>query len=265
MQMQATARPREGKRVGDAVWFDLSLGLPLGLGLSDAAGGRVVVDAVREGGSAAEHNEKHMLADGTFNRQHWIQPGDQLLMVNNARCGSTAEAVELITGAEDTEHLRLKFVRKCLGNVKVLFPESQAEVSVPFEASVAQAAQVAGHPVEYRCTDGTCGSCWQQDERTEEVYLLCQEDCTVGRVPSQTMFSEESIFWNEREARERQALTPNFDNSEPLILRSCPEVYEGWKKKDWQQGLMAEARESRFSAEWMSDKLKQAGENLGGS
>mmetsp|Transcript_18930 Transcript_18930/g.47477 ORF Transcript_18930/g.47477 Transcript_18930/m.47477 type:complete len:361 (-) Transcript_18930:220-1302(-) len=241
-------RPREGKQVGDAVWFDVTLSLPLGLGLTmgtQAAG--VFVEEVREGGSMFEHNKKHTLSEANFGRQHFVQEGDRLLMVNGQNCSSVDEAVALITGAADQANLQLKFARKLNGNVTMIFPESGTEIAAPGQVRVKQAAQMAGHDVVYNCTDGTCGTCWHKDELTDEVYLLCQEDCKVGLIPSQSMFVEQSIFFDLEDYQARQGSDPNFRNTEPLVLRSCPEVYEEWKKTDVAQGVMAELREKRLN------------------
>lgn len=238
-------RPRDVKRVGDAVWFDLQLSLPLGLGLTDGSG-VVLVEEVRDGGSAAAHNAKHMPIVETFRRPLWVQEGDQLVTVNGIRCSSTEEAVELIKGAADPSSISMKFARKVGGNIKVLFPESETEATVPANAKVADAADAAGHPVQYRCTDGTCGSCWHQDARTDEVYLLCQEDCLVGQKPSQTIYKEDTLFWDEKAYRAQLENNPRFDNTEPLVLRTCPQVYEEWKKSDPAQSAMAEARRTRL-------------------
>jgi len=248
-RMAQARPPRDGKRVGGAVWFDITLGLPVGLSLVDApSGSGVVVEEVREGGSAATHNARHMLENAAARKQ-WIQEGDELLMVDGTRCASVDTAVELIGGAANPEGVTFKFARAASGNVKVVFPESTTEITVPRAALLSQVAAAAGHEVEYRCPDGTCGSCWHVDDGTEEVYLLCQEDCVVGRVPSKTLYQEDSFVWNEREYRERKNSTPNYDNSEPLVLRSCPELYEEWKLQEPAQAKIAEARETRFGTE----------------
>jgi len=241
-------RPREGKRVGDAIWFDLTLSLPLGLGLTlSPRDGGVFVDEVREGGSAFEHNQKHTVSEANFGRKHFIQEGDQLLMVNGQRCSSVDEAVAQLTSAEDPENLQMKFVRKLGGNVKLIFPESGTEIAAPGQVPMQKAAKAAGHEVVYACTDGTCGTCWHKDEKSGEVYLLCQEDCKVGLIPSLSMFTEESIFFDLDDYKSRQGVNPNFENTEPLVLRTCPEVYEEWKETDKAQSVMADLRAKRFN------------------
>jgi len=250
MARRASARPREGKRVGSAVWFDVTLGLPLGLKLGDAAAGnRVVVEEVREGGSAFTHNAQHTLyeADHVGNRQQWIQEGDQLLMVNGEVCNSMEAAVELITGAPDPQSVRFKFARGPY--IKVIFPEDGAETTIRAEAAISEAAERAGHKVAYKCADGTCGSCWRKDYDADEVYVLCLDDCKVGKIPSKAVFNDEvNIFWSEKQYRERndKKNNPNFDNTEPLVLRSCPEVYQLWREQNPLEATVSDATVSRF-------------------
>eukprot|EP00929_Paragymnodinium_shiwhaense_P095684 TRINITY_DN56922_c0_g2_i1.p1 TRINITY_DN56922_c0_g2~~TRINITY_DN56922_c0_g2_i1.p1 ORF type:complete len:376 (-),score=91.06 TRINITY_DN56922_c0_g2_i1:196-1323(-) len=244
-------KPREGKVVNNAVWFDIELSLPLGLGLKDAGGDRnaVIVEEVRDGGSAAAHNDKYILAEpGPYVRQHFILEGDQLLMVNGQTCNCVADAVEYVQAAEDQEHIRLKFARQPIGSVRVVFPEDGTQITAPHSAQASEAAENAGHEVEYKCTDGTCGSCWRRDERSGEVYLLCIDDITVGRIPSKTAYSDgDDIFWSDKKFRERKfAPGKNFNNTEPLVLKSCPEVYQQWRKDNPLEAARSDATVSRF-------------------
>jgi len=245
--MQACSSHAMAKKVGNAVWFDIVLSLPVGLALQDARDGKCVfVEDVREGGSAYEHNKKHVLPKGNARRLNWIQPGDKLIAVNGAMCRSTEAAVESISSAEDTENVSFKFARPFDSNITVVFPEDGTQSIVPFDSPVANAAEVAGHEVVYKCADGNCGSCWRKDVRSDEIYTLCIGDITVGKVPSKTYYKEDNIFWSEREYRNRKNNKPFFDNTEPLVLQSCPEDYQEWRKLNPVLATQSDLTVSRF-------------------
>ncbi|CAE8642435.1 unnamed protein product [Polarella glacialis] len=240
-------RDREGKLVRGCVWFDVTLSLPLGLQLEDSPQGGSRVTAIGDSGSAADHNKLHTFGnEDDFRRYFFIQEGDKLLMVNSTPVKSTEHAVECITGAADKQALKLKFERLALGNVKVIFPEDGTEITAPGSAQVAAAAAAAGHEVEYKCTDGTCGRCWRKDHDANEVYRLCIDDFTVGKIPSKTIFKEDSPFWDEKQYQERAKNNPYFDNREPLVLKSCPEDYELWRKENPLGALASDVIASRF-------------------
>lgn len=216
--------------MGSAVWFDVTLSLPLGLRLDESQTGDAVgVSEVMEGGSTAQHNRRCLLEQDEAKKQMWIQQGDRLLMVNGMSCNTQAEAVDLISNAEDKQNIRLKMSRERTGFIKVMFPEPAQEMTVRPRTVLAKVAEAAGHDVEYGCSDGSCGSCWHVNDRTGEVYVLCQE-CFTGDIPSRVRGKEDSIFIGEEEDDEE-----TFDNTEPLVLRPCPELHakavEEWKAK----------------------------------
>lgn len=240
---------RDGKQVGDAVWFDVTLTPPLGLALQDdQSRSRVVVEQVRAGGSAAEHNKRYTITDGVYRVPHFIQLGDELLFVNGIRCKTVESAVELITqAAEERGEVDLKFSRNTPGYVTVVFPEDGTAATCSGAETISDAAETANHTVEYKCTDGTCGSCWRKDYSADEIYVLCFDDVKVGGIPSQTVYKESSIFWSERAWKERQNNNPNFDNTEPLILKSCPEDYQEWRKINPIAAAQSDMTVSRFN------------------
>lgn len=231
------------------MWYDLTLAPPLGLALSDSQykDGRVVVDYVREGGSVAEHNARHTVSDAVTLVPHFVQAGDELLMVNGTRCSSTEEAVELITeAAQEHGEVSLKFSRDTPGYVTVIFPEDGTSATLPGGSQVSEAAAQANHAVEYKCTDGTCGSCWHKDYDSGEVYLLCIDDIKVGLLPSKSTYKNDDIFWSETAWKNRKFNKPNFDNTEPLLLKSCPEDYQQWREANPIAAATSDATISRF-------------------
>lgn len=238
---------RDGKRVRGELWFDVTLSPPLGLALQDFDGG-VVVEQVRAGGSAEQHNSRYLVTDGVANSPNFIQTGDQLLFVNGTRCTSTESAVELIMAAaqEEDAQVTLKLSRAPRGYVTVVFPEDGTSATASGNTPLSDVAEDAKHAVEYRCTDGTCGSCWRMDYSSGEIYWLCVDDTKPGLLPSKNMFKEETIFWSEKEYRNRANNDPNFDNTEPLVLKSCPEVYAEWREANPIAAATSDLTTSRF-------------------
>jgi len=274
VQRRAIAKEpsRGGKRVMSEVWFDLDLPLPLGIELKDAPDGTgCYVASLREGGSALEHNRLELLDLEEKERlkeqpQHWVQEVDFLRFVNGTRVTSVDEAVEKIqAAAAESDILKLGFARKWNRTVKVVFPGDKTEATADYNEPIAQAAAKANHLVKYQCNDGECGSCWHKDDRTDEVYVMCLEDCKVGFLPSKTAFNEDSgsIIWNEKAERERKdpKNSPYFDNTEPLILRECPEVYEEWKKANPLAAARADLTRNRLRGAFSG--LAPGEENLG--
>lgn len=207
--------PRGGKRVGDAVWFDVTLSSPLGLAL-DNANAMVGVTAVLDEGSAAAHNEAN-LVNG---EQNFIQQGDRLIMVNGQRCTTKEEVVEIITSAADKENIRLKFSRPRDGFIQVRFPERDFAMCVRPPVMVRMVAEAAG--VTYSCDENNCnGSCWHRDAQSGEVYQVCQ-DGLVSEVPSLMAEVRGGI---------REEWDAKFDNVNALSLEPCPEVFRDWVAK----------------------------------
>lgn len=238
MAMRESPEPRGGKRVGNMVWFDITLSLPLGLALDDSSRGDAVgVTAVLDGGSAAEHNARHMLEMDASIAHNWVQQGDRLIMVNGRPCSSKAEAVELITSSSDPKKVRLKFSRERSGFVQVVFPERNFQMAVRPRVLLRLVAEEAG--VSFTCTSSSCdGSCWHVNDRSKEVYRLCN-DLLVGELPSRNQ-PESSSFSPFKEVNMQDFVDPDdvalaHDNTEPLQLRRCPELYqkavEQWKKR----------------------------------
>lgn len=228
--MRKSPNPRGGRRVGGDVWFDITLGLPLGIRLDESPQGDMVgVSEIIEGGSAFEHNKASMLPKDDSKKKMWLQPGDRLLMVNGVRCNTQEEAVALITGAKDGQNINLKFSRSARGPVTVVFPEPARQVTVPPQTSLSDAALSAGHPVEYDCEDGLCGKCWHVDDRSGEIYQFCVSGTRVCDVPSKGGVRNLDIqlkgLFDAVRGVEAEALT-TFDNTDPLVLRPCPEIHE---------------------------------------
>lgn len=238
--LQNNPNPRGGKRVGNMVWYDVTLSLPLGLALDNSPRGDAVgVTEVLEGGSTAEHNAKHMLETDRSVAQNWVQQGDRLLTVNGKPCNSKEAAVELISGAADPSRIRLKFARERGGFIQVIFPEQNFKLAVLPRILLRLVAKEAG--VGFTCTGSSCdGSCWHVNDRTQDVYRLCN-DVLVGEIPSRNQPSDSLGGLNPfREIRNEDFADPDdvamgFDNTEPLVLRRCPELYqkvvEQWRKQ----------------------------------
>jgi len=245
---------RGGRRVMSEVWFDLELSLPLGLELKDKPDGSgVYVASIRPGGSAMEHNEKELLQEkGRFDRpQHWVQELDTLRFVNGTRVPTVDDAVEAIqAAAADADSVTLGLARRWNRTVKVVFSDEGVMATADYQDTMANAAAKAEHLVKYQCNDGECGSCWRKDDRTGEIYVLCLDDVKVGLLPSKTAFNDDTgnVFWNEKAERERKdpKNSPYFDNTEPLVLRSCPEVYEEWKEANPLAAARAELTRNRL-------------------
>lgn len=222
--LQSNPAPRGGKRVGSQVWFEMTLGLPLGLRLDDApAGDSVGVGQVLPGGSAEAHNQKHIYEkDGASERENFIQVNDRLMSVNGTMVNSQAAAVEIITSAADPQNLKLRFSRERASFITVVFPD-RTPVPVPQKSFLYKAAEAVEHPVEFNCSNGSCGSCWRLNDRTGEIYVLCQ-DVLACDIPSEFKGAAEPLF--AVAGQDEDEGSPEFDNTEPLFLQPCPEVYE---------------------------------------
>lgn len=232
LAMRQNPSPRGGKRVGNSVWFDLTLSLPLGIALDNSSlGDAVGVTQVLDGGSAAEHNKKFMFEMDSSIAQNWVQQGDRLMMVNGMPCNSKEAAVELISGAKDPSRVRLKFSRERTGFIQVAFPERNFQLPVRPRVLLRRVAEEAG--VTFTCTASSCdGSCWHVDDRSQEVYRLCN-DVLVGELPSKSQPSGQGTgsFSPFQEVKmqdfvDNDDVAMGFDNTEPLALRPCPELYE---------------------------------------
>lgn len=230
-KMRSRPKPRNGKRVGNEVWFDVKLSPPLGLALDTSFDGEAVgVSEVVEGGSAFEYN-KGCLNEDAEEKRIWIQPGDRVLMVNGAKVKTTEEVVDLVSNLKEGEKVVLKLSRQARGPIQVIFPEPADPVVVRGGAKLSDAARAAGHEVIYRCEDGLCGSCWHISDLTGDIYQLCVETSTASSLPSKTAstdFAEKIGGVVSALATGKFDWKPgeSWDNTEPLRLRPCPEVYE---------------------------------------
>lgn len=229
-KMRTRPKPRNGKRVGNEVWFDAKLNTPLGLALDTSFDGEAVgVSEVMEGGSAFEYNQGCLQEDAAEKRI-WIQPGDRILTVNGVKTKTTEDVVEIVSKLKEGERAILKFSRQARGPVQVVFPEPADPVVVRGSSKLQDAARVAGHDVIYRCEDGLCGSCWHVNDMTGDIYQLCIETTTASALPSKSAtadFVEQvggvmSAFSGGNEWKPGES----WDNTEPLRLRPCPEIYE---------------------------------------
>eukprot|EP00435_Cladocopium_sp_Y103_P023505 s1216_g5.t1 len=171
-KMRTRPQPRNGKRVGNEVWFDVKLSPPLGLALDTSVDGEAVgVSEVVEGGSAFEYN-KNCLREDADEKRIWIQPGDRVLMVNGVKTKTTEEVVGVVSKMKEGEKVVLKISRQARGPIQVVFPEPADPVVVRGSTKLVDAARAAGHEVIYRCEDGLCGSCWHVSELTGDIYQL---------------------------------------------------------------------------------------------
>lgn len=229
-KMRTRPQPRNGKRVGNEVWFDVKLSPPLGLALDTSVDGEAVgVSEVVEGGSAFEYN-KNCLRQDAEEKRIWIQPGDRVLMVNGVKTKTTEEVVGVVSKMKEGEKVVLKLSRQARGPIQVVFPEPADPVVVRGSTKLVDAARAAGHEVIYRCEDGLCGSCWHVSELTGDIYQLCIETSTAASLPSKAA----SADFGEQIGGVVSALSGNnqwkpgesWDNTEPLRLRPCPEIYE---------------------------------------
>uniref|UniRef100_A0A7S2CPH2 PDZ domain-containing protein n=1 Tax=Alexandrium andersonii TaxID=327968 RepID=A0A7S2CPH2_9DINO len=209
------------------VWFDVALSLPLGLALDDSARGDAVgVTSVLDGGSVAAHNDKHLLETDPRVARNWVQQGDRLITVNGKPCNSKADAVELITSAPDPENIRMKFSRERTGFIQVVFPEKDFKMAVRPRILLSKVAEEAG--ITFSNGDG---SSWYVNDRTQELYNLC-DDILVGELPSRNRPSDGLGGLNPfKEIQMQDFVDPDdvalgFGNTEPLVLRSCPELYQ---------------------------------------
>ncbi|CAE7027244.1 unnamed protein product [Symbiodinium natans] len=227
--MLKSPHPRNAKRVGNQVWFDVSLTLPLGLALDTSWDKEAVgVSQITEGGSAFEHNER-ILGKDPDEQKMWIQPGDRLLMLNGQKVKTQEDVVGIVSKLQQGDKVILKLARQARGPIQVIFPEPAEPVVVRPSAKLQDAARAAGHNVIYRCEDGLCGSCWHVSEKTGDIYQLCIESVTASELPSKAQAG-----FSEQIGGVVQALSGNnewepgtsWDNTEPLRLRPCPEIYE---------------------------------------
>lgn len=217
------SEPRGGKRVGTEVWFDVTLSAPLGLAIDDHPTKKsfVGVSIVLDEGSVAVHNMKHIYMEEKEGRMNWVQAGDRLVSVNGRAIESKSKAVEFIAQAEDPSRITLKFARAKRGFMKVILPESGTDLTIPRDSTLMLIAQQAG--AKFTCEEEECtGSCWHADDRTGEVYVMCQGQA-VEEVPSLIDPDQGLLKLNPWMSATD---TPKFDNTEPLILRACPELYK---------------------------------------
>ncbi|CAE7353754.1 unnamed protein product [Symbiodinium microadriaticum] len=227
--MLKSPHPRNAKRVGNQVWFDVSLALPLGLALDTSWDKEAVgVSQVAESGTAFAYNQR-ILAEDSDIQKMWIQPGDRLLMLNGQKVKTQEDVVEIVSKLKEGDKVILKLSREARGPIQVVFPEPAEPVVVRPSAKLQDAARAAGHNVIYACEDGLCGSCWHVSEKTGDIYQLCLESVTATDLPSKAQAG-----FTEQIGGVVQALAGNnqwepgasWDNTEPLRLRPCPEIYE---------------------------------------
>lgn len=242
-EIEANPNPRGGKRVGSEVWYDLKLSLPLGLRLDTAPGNNIVgVSEVLEGGSAWEHNEKNTwtapdnredaeaqgfgTAEGLAN---FVQVGDRLISVNGQKVRTQEEVVDIVQQVEEGGTVTIRFGRQSRGPITVVFPYPARRVVVAPKTRLMEAAFSAGHYLDLTgCEDSCDGSCWHLDERSNEIYQLCVESCIACEIPSNggvgNLGKQVAAF--AQVAAGNEAVMTTFDNTEPLVLRRCPEIYE---------------------------------------
>lgn len=229
--MRADPNPRGGKRVGGEVWFDISLALPFGLRLDESPRGDAVgISEILPGGSADAHNKAHVVTQDTGVPQMWLQPGDKLLAVNGKKCSTKDEAVALIAATKEGQKVSLKLARNRRGPVTVVFPEPARRVTVPPRTKLSDAARAAGHEVEYDCEDGLCGKCWHVNDISGEVYQLCVSSTTACDIPSKGGVRNldvqlKGLIGALKGEDVPDVFTAIFDNTEPLLLRPCPEIH----------------------------------------
>eukprot|EP00913_Durusdinium_trenchii_P013610 g12780.t1 len=175
----------------------------------------------RNGKRVGNEYNQGCLQEDAAEKRIWIQPGDRILTVNGVKTKTTEDVVEIVSKLKEGERAILKFSRQARGPVQVVFPEPADPVVVRGSSKLQDAARVAGHDVIYRCEDGLCGSCWHQ---------RCIETTTASALPSKSAtadFVEQvggvmSAFSGGNEWKPGES----WDNTEPLRLRPCPEIYE---------------------------------------
>lgn len=241
--LKVDPRPRGGKRVGGEVWYELELEPPLGLRLDTApTNDKVGVSEVLEGGSVWDHNlentrreiraaqEEDAESDdaNTGSLLNFVQPGDRVMTVNGKMVQTQEEVVEIIQGAEEGAKIRMKFARNSRGPITVIFPEPATPVVVGARERLLNAARAAGHNFGVCDEDRPSGDGWHLDERTGEVYDICMEDCVACEVPSNSGTGNlgKQLLALQKVAAGGEVSLLTFDNTEPLVLRPCPELYE---------------------------------------
>eukprot|EP00931_Biecheleriopsis_adriatica_P036598 TRINITY_DN21073_c0_g1_i1.p1 TRINITY_DN21073_c0_g1~~TRINITY_DN21073_c0_g1_i1.p1 ORF type:complete len:367 (+),score=67.22 TRINITY_DN21073_c0_g1_i1:51-1151(+) len=230
--LRKSPRPRNGKRVGAEVWFDVELSKPLGLRIDENDNGdQVGISEVLPGGSAWEHFKECVYEKEESKKRIWLQPGDRLMQVNGETVNTQEAAVEAISKVPEDQKVRLKVARPSRGPIQVIFPEPAKPVVVRANTRLADAATAAGHKAVI-CPEDFCnGRCWHQEEQTKVIYQLCVTDCTAGNLPNKVKGGGLSegiggVF----NALTKTGAAPEpgttWDNTEPLVLRPCPEIYD---------------------------------------
>mmetsp|Transcript_93480 Transcript_93480/g.166321 ORF Transcript_93480/g.166321 Transcript_93480/m.166321 type:complete len:409 (-) Transcript_93480:50-1276(-) len=225
-KMARDPRPRGGKRVGTEVWFDATLPLPLGLRLDEAPSGDMVgVSEVYEDSNAEAYNRAVLAETDTEKQKNWIQPGDRLRAVNGKTVSTQDDAVTLLTAQEPGETITLSLSRDIRGALTVVFPEPARSVVVYPKSKLRDAAKMAGHEVEICPEDGGCkGTCWHTCDSTGDIYQLCIDECTASVRPSSTVKQRLSVAENFNDMMGVYNEENTWDNTEPLVLRPCPEI-----------------------------------------
>jgi len=231
--------PRGGKRVGDDTYYEVSLGLPLGIALDDHPTKKfmVGVSEVLDEGSAGKHNAIHMTNADKATQQFWIQSGDRLRAVNGSEIKTKEDAVEKITGAKDSDKIVLTFSRERRGFIKVCFPERDVDFTLPRDSSLIGVAKAAG--LDFTCDSEDCdGSCWHVNDMSGEVYPMCQFS-TLAQVPSKIDPDEGliPIKFGFDPSAETDPLEKEQDNTQPIVLRRCPELYQASMEQAKRMGM----------------------------
>lgn len=215
---KARPLPQQAEMFGEQIWYDVELGMNLGLGITpmgEGPGEGVAVRIAPEG--AAMDLMREVVADPKFKKM-WIQEGDELLAIEGESTeGSEERTVEIIRKVKsdpNKQTVKLTLARKKTAPIMVVFPNGTYGLC-PRLTKLKRVAESSGFESGCTCENGMCGKCWFRDSKTGEVYVLPLN--VPGVVPS---------LWRKAGELGLQPGQGEYETWIPLRLERAPEAYE---------------------------------------